>query len=259
VISSSDTVDAYDATTGELLWQQDGIPGNHIPSASIVGNRIYVGSTTMYGGESDPEAIAGSNCCIELRTDNGKPSHKVLWGAERANSYYSSPLALGGYVYYVNKAGVLYCVNAETGRQVFAKRIDNPCWASAIGVKNPAGEDLAYFPLKNGTTIVLRPGEQYDQVARNRLWDAEEMVEAAREATELRRTNAVPVDQAKPKTGPERVFAGLPERQLHQMFSYGDPTVYGFAASGGSLLFRTGQRLYCVRIDGSGSAPAQHR
>ncbi len=246
ITSSADTVDAYDAVTGESLWQLDGLQGNHIPSASVVGDRIFVGSTTMYGGATDENATAGANCCIELTTDEGKPGYRVRWRAERANSYYSTPLAFAGYVYYVNKVGVLYCIDQDTGQQRFAKRIGNPCWASAVGVTNSAGESLVYFVLKNGFTVVLRPGDQYDQVARNRLWDREAMMEAKAAAEQQRSANLVPADQAKPKTGPEQVFAGMPERQLHQMFSYDDPTVYGVAVAGNRLLIRTGQRLYCV-------------
>ncbi|MGV3484607.1 MAG: PQQ-binding-like beta-propeller repeat protein [Planctomycetaceae bacterium] len=246
VTSSADTVDAYDAATGESLWQLDGLTGNHIPSASVVGDEIFVGSTTMYGGATDEEATAGSNCCIKLTDVDGKPGYQVRWGAERANSYYSTPLAFAGYVYYVNKVGVLYCIDQESGEQLFAKRIGNPCWASAVGVTAANGEQLVYFVLKNGFTIVLRPGDAYDQVARNQLYDAEAMIEASRAAEQQRKANTVPADQAAPKTGPEKVFAGMPESQLHQMFSYGDPTVYGVAVARDRLLVRTGQHLFCV-------------
>ncbi|MGB7343566.1 MAG: PQQ-binding-like beta-propeller repeat protein [Pirellulaceae bacterium] len=245
ITSSADTVDAYDAATGDSLWQFAGLQGNHIPSASVVGDQVYIGSTTMYGGASDENAVAGSNCCIKL-THNGKPGYQVRWGAERANSYYSTPLAFAGYVYYVNKVGVLYCINQETGEQVFAKRIGDPCWASAVGVTKPDGEQLVYFVLKNGFTIVLRPGDEYDQVARNQLYDANAMMEAREAAEKQRKANTVPADQAKPKTGPEKVFAGMPESQLHQMFSYGDPMVYGVAVAKDRLIIRTGQTLFCV-------------
>ncbi|TWU46907.1 outer membrane protein assembly factor BamB family protein [Rubripirellula reticaptiva] len=247
IVSSSDTVDAYDAKSGERLWQVEGIKGNHIPSATVVGDRVYVGSTTMYGGESDEDMVAASNCCIELTVDDGKPGYTMRWGAERANSCYSSPLVFAGYVYYVNKIGVLYCVSAETGKQLFAKRIGNPCWASAVGVTNSTGEQLIYFVAKNGFTIVLRPGDEYDQVARNQLWDRGQMIDAKEAAAKARKANMVPTDQAKPKTGPEKVFANMPESSLHTMFSYDDPTAYAVAVAGNSLLVRTGQHLYCVR------------
>lgn len=244
VISSSDTVDAYDASSGKSLWQIDGLAGNHIPSATISEDSVFVGSTQMYGGTASPDRVAASNCRIDLKPDSGS-GFKIRWGAERANSYYSTPLAFAGYVYYVNKAGVLYCIDGESGKQVFAKRIGNPCWASAIGVQVD-GQSFIYLFTKNGFTVVLRAGDDYELVARNRLWDHDQMVEAADLAKRQRAQNKAPPDQAQPKEGPEKVFSGMPESTLHQMFSYGDPTVYGAAVVQGKLLIRTGGHLYCV-------------
>jgi len=246
ITSSADTVDAYDAATGESLWQLAGLQGNHIPSASVVGEQVFIGSTTMFHGATDEQATAASNLCLVLTDVDGKPGVERRWAAERANSYYSTPLAFAGYVYFVNNAGVLYCIDQETGKQVFAKRIGNPCWASAVGVTRPDGEQLVYFVQKNGHTLVLRPGDQFDQVARNQLFDAEALREAAEAAARQRQQNAVPPELAGPKQGPEKVLAGLSERQLHQMFSYGDPLVYGVAVAEDRLLIRTGQQLFCI-------------
>ena len=246
ITSSADRVEAYDAKTGQSLWELEGLQGNHIPSASIVGDQVFIGSTTMFHGASDESATAASNCCLTLTNVDGKPSFQRRWSAERANSYYSTPLAFAGYVYYVNNIGVLYCIDQKTGKQVFAKRIGNPCWASAIGVTKSNGEQLVYFVLKNGFTVVLRPGSEFDQVARNQLFDADAFQDAAEAAEKQRKENAVPADLAKPKEGPEKVLAGMPEKQLHQMFSYGDPMVYGVAVAEDRLLVRTGQQLFCV-------------
>lgn len=246
ITSSADSVDAYDAESGESLWQLAGLQGNHIPSASVVGNQVFIGSTTMFHGASDEQATAASNCCLTLTSVDGRPGYEHRWGAERANSYYSTPLAFAGYVYYVNKVGVLYCINQDSGKQVFATRIGNPCWASAIGVTTASGEQFVYFVLKNGSTIVLRPGPEYDQVSKNQLFDTEAFMAATRAAEQQRKQNEVPPELASPKEGPEKVLAGMPERQLHEMFSYGDPMVYGIAVAQDRLLIRTGQQLFCI-------------
>lgn len=246
IISSADTVEAYDATNGDMLWQRTGLAGNHIPSATVVQGSIYTGSTQLFTSTASEEAIAGSNCRMDLSDSTNSDGPAVVWSAERANSYYSSPLVFGGYVYYVNKVGVLYCIDAETGKQCFAKRIGNPCWASAIGVTSADGKQVAYFVAKNGFTLVLKPGPEFEQVARNQLWDAEAMLEAKRAAQLARSKNQVPAAEAPEKNGPEKMLANMPEGQLHQMFSYDDPTVYAVAFGENRLLIRTGQRLFCV-------------
>ncbi len=246
IASSADTVDAYDAETGQSLWQLDGLQGNQIPSACVVNDQVYIGSTTMFHGASDENTTAASNCCLTLTNVNGKPGFIRRWSAQRANSYYSTPLAFAGYVYYVNKIGVLFCIDQQSGQQVFAKRIENPCWASAIGVTKPNGEQLVYFVQKNGFTLVLRPGRKYDEVARNRLYDEDALLSARQAAEAQRKENAIPKELARPKDGPEKFLGDLPESQLHEMFSYGDPMVYGVAVAGDHLLIRTGQQLFCV-------------
>ena len=246
IVSSADTVDAYDAAKGQLLWQVSDLSGNHIPSASVVGNSIYVGSTELAHGESDAEKVASSNCRIDLIEKDGKPDFQIRWGAERANSYYSSPLAFEGYVYYVNKSGILTCCDQESGKLHYRKRIGNPCWASAIGVKTIDGNSFIYFVMKNGFTLIIKPGKKFQQVARNQLWDLEQMQAAAKSAKEKRAANKAPASEVLPRKGPEKVFSGMPEEKLHQIFSYGDPTVYAAAVVDGNLLIRTGQHLYCI-------------
>ncbi len=248
IASSSNTVDAYSARSGELLWRVEGLQGNHIPSASVDGSSIYVGSTELaHGGADNSGKTAVSNCRIDLDQKDDQPTYEIRWGARRATSYYSTPLAFAGYVYYVSKSGVLYCLNAETGEELFRQRIGDACWASPIGVETDGGESLAYFVMKNGETVVLRPGNTFDEVARNRLWDEQQMQTAATSARRQRTANQVPPEEAPPKEGPEAELAGMPEPQLHRMFGYGDPTVYATALVEGCLLVRTGQHLYCVR------------
>lgn len=152
-------------------------------------------------------------------------------------------------MYYVNKVGVLYCCNAETGEWVFRKRINAPCWASPIGVTSPNGESLAYFPMKDGVTLVLRPGPEFDEVARNVLWSEEQLAEAAKAARQQRQQNR-PADKPVPAAGsPEAQLAQLPEQKLHEVFSYGDPVVYAMAIADGRLMLRTGPHLYCIASD----------
>ena len=243
IASSSDTVAAYSARSGELLWQIEGLQGNRIPSASVVGSSVFVGSTELAHGGTD---AAAANCRIDLKQEGDRPTHEVRWGARRASSYYSTPLAFAGYVYYVTKAGILYCLDAETGEELFRQRIGGACWASAIGVRTAEGESLVYFVMKNGETLVLRPGRTFDEVARNQLWDEEQMQAAAAAARRQRAANRVPPAEAAPKEGEEAELAKMPEPQLHRIFAYGDPTVYATALVEKCLLVRTGQHLYCV-------------
>lgn len=94
IISSSQTVDAYDAATGRELWSVPGLQGNLIPSATLAGNALYVGSTQMHHGNLDADAVAASNCRIDLTAKSGQPGYRVNWNAKQVNAYYASPLSI---------------------------------------------------------------------------------------------------------------------------------------------------------------------
>ncbi len=250
LVSSSGTVQAYDAKTGESLWELTGLQGNHLASLSIVDDSIFVGAAPPMHGAFDTQKVASSNCRIRMTLHENRPYFTIAWKAERASADYATPLAFGGFVYYVNKTGILHCLDAETGREVFRNRLGESCWASPIGVTTRDGLSLVYFFLKNGETLILKPGKNFEVVARNQLWDEDSMTLAADSARLQREANRVPPGEAPVKEGPEKVFAGLPEKDLHKMFSYGDPVVYAAAMVEGRLLIRTGQHLFCIQTPG---------
>ncbi|MEM7198633.1 MAG: PQQ-binding-like beta-propeller repeat protein [Planctomycetota bacterium] len=245
VTSSSHAVEAYDAATGELLWRAEGFYGNQIASACVAGDSIYVGATHPMHSKGPGGNAAASNARIQLRQQDGQPSYSILWRAKRARASFATPLAFAGYVYYVNRAGVLYCLDAETGEELFRKRLGEACWASPIGV-TVAGRRLAYFVMKSGETLILEPADTFKAVARNPLWDEEQMLAAAESARRQRGASAVEPGEAPPREGPEKALRSMPEASVHRLFSYGDPVAYATAVVEGRLLVRTGQHLFCV-------------
>jgi outer membrane protein assembly factor BamB len=218
IISSNGVAQGYATDTGAKLWEMTGLTGNNIPSPAVDGDRVFIGaspSARQAGGVSAAE----SNCCLRLVEKDGKPSYEPLWRARKAVCTFMSPLVYQGHVYYVNGAGVLYCLDAETGEERYAERIDGACWAQPIG----AG-DRIYFFGKNGITTVVRAGPRFEKIASNRLWPADE--------------------PPLPKSAPPAANiqnAGPPSDD------YLDPILYGAAAAGDALFVRVGTRLYCLR------------
>lgn len=220
VVSSSGTVDGYDAETGKLLWSHTGLSGNGIPSVTVQGDRVYVGAAVGQR-EKDAESVAASNCCLRIVPDS-KAGYEVVWKSERAVCHYVSPLVHKGHAYYLNESGVLRCLDAKTGKEVYSQRTSGPCWAEPV-----ASGDRLYLFHKDGRTTVLKAGGKFEVLARNRLW----------------KEDAPPL--------PDRAYDYEPQgpkdpRQAKPPAHYLDPLVYGVAAVDGAFFVRVGTRLYRV-------------
>lgn len=161
VVSSGGTVTGYSSSDGGQQWQIDGIEGNSIPSPTVVESYLLVGARLP---EFASDGQVKANCCLDLsRMTDGEP--KVLWRADKAICEYASPVALGGYAYFLNKANVLHCIDVSSGEVAYRKRLSLNCWATPI-----VADDAIFFFGKNGQTRIVRGGPEFVEIATNQLW-----------------------------------------------------------------------------------------
>jgi outer membrane protein assembly factor BamB len=67
-------------------------------------------------------------------------------------------------VYFVDRNGILYCLNLETGAERYTTRLPSSCWASPVG----AGGRVYCF-CNDGKTVVLKSGPELEVLATNSL------------------------------------------------------------------------------------------
>lgn len=160
IVSSAGSLTGYEASSGEEIWKQPGLEGNTVPSPCVAGRNIFVGARIPEFG-SAAEA-ARSNLCIT--TDNATP--QIEWRAENAVCDYASPVVDGDQVYFLNKVGVLTCVNAKTGKEIYRQRLRAECWATPV-----VAENGIYFFAKDGTVKVIQRGPEFAVISTNSMWD----------------------------------------------------------------------------------------
>lgn len=167
VVSSAGTVDGYDPGSGKLLWTYDEVGGNTVASPVPVGDGMFlVGASPGRNGESS-EGAARSNLLMRIeKTDDGYQP-KVVWINEKVTSSFGSPIAHQGHAYFTNRAGVVFCLDLETGETAYTARMAESNWATPIGV----GENLFFFG-KDGVTTVLKAGGEHTEIAENQLWES---------------------------------------------------------------------------------------
>lgn len=152
LVSAGSAVEAYDTDDGSLLWTLDGLEGAFIASPVPLAEGALIGSSSK-----------GQNLAVRFGQDLAQ-APEVLWRAAEGSSYFSSPLAHRDRVYMVNKAGVAFCLRAESGQAIWHSRLEGQCWASHLGLG-----DRVYFFGVDGVVEVIRAGDAYERVARNKL------------------------------------------------------------------------------------------
>lgn len=89
---------------------------------------------------------------------------KVVWKVSSNVAKTASPLLIDGLIYMVTDDGMLTCLEAETGKQVWRQRIGGNYAASPI-----LTDGHMFFFSQQGVTTILNPGRAFELVGTNRL------------------------------------------------------------------------------------------
>lgn len=166
VCSGSGKIIGLDPKTGERLWEFDGISNNSSCTPMPTGNGKFLIGASDGRGETNAGAAAASNGLIEIkRGEDGNYQAAFKWRAEKATSTFGSPVVAGETAAIVNRTGILYRLDLETGEQVSADRTDaGGIWATPI-----VRGDLIYLFGYKGTTSIISLADG-TEIATNRCW-----------------------------------------------------------------------------------------
>jgi outer membrane protein assembly factor BamB len=187
VTSGSQKVRSYDPATGKVLWELS--MGGGQCHASPVGDDdlLYVGCSAGFGGfggggfgGGEPGGPGGgrggggglfavrAGASGDVTLKPGETTNAgVAWSQLRGGPEDASPLVYQGYVYVLRQnGGIVTCLDARTGKQVYRERIPGAAsfWAS------PWAADGKIFCLDDsGTTHVLQAGPTFKVLGKNKL------------------------------------------------------------------------------------------
>ncbi len=152
---------SLDANTGKLLWFTETDLDNNV-SPSMVEND---GIVYAVGGRS------GGSIAVKIGVTEDVSKPQVVWRGT-ASSYVPSPVYFKERLYWVSDRGIAYCINARTGELVYQHRLDintgggRSFYASVMVI----GGKIYAVSRYNGT-IVYEPGDEFKQIAQNKLSD----------------------------------------------------------------------------------------
>ena len=159
ITNGHNRVRSYDLRNGDLVWECGGQVSNVTPSPVSDGNTVYCMSG--YRGSSVMALPLDATGDI---TD----TERVLWTRDKDTPYVPSPLLYDDYLYF-NRSNdaILTCLDAQSGEVL----IGRTRMQKVLGVyASPVGaQDRVYFVGRNGSTIVLKKGPEYEELATNVL------------------------------------------------------------------------------------------
>ncbi|AMV34989.1 Outer membrane protein assembly factor BamB precursor [Pirellula sp. SH-Sr6A] len=221
VVSSNGSVMSYDCATGKVLWELTGLGGNTNVSPIDNGSgRFLIGASPGRQGEN-AESAKKSNGMVQVKKVDGVWKPELVWWNDKVSPTWGSPIIHQDLAYWVNRVGVVHCLDTKDGEVVYTGRLKQACWATPIAI-----DDRIYFFGKEGITTVIQAGRAFKILAENTLFDLEtlppETTTLGEEGTEERRRAAA-------------MLSG--------------PTLYGSALAGSTMIARIGNQVFAMRSE----------
>lgn len=162
VVNATGRVRGYDLETGDVLWESDGMTVNTIPSPVYDDGMVYV--TSGFRG-SALQAIRLSEASGDI-TD----SEAIAWSYDRDTPYVPSPLLYKNALYFIKvNSGILSCFNATTGERYYGpQRLED---ITGVYASPAAADGRVYIVGRNGVSLVLKHGPEYEVLSKNVLED----------------------------------------------------------------------------------------
>lgn len=145
---------AYDPLTGTELWKV-GYRGFSNAARPVAAHGMAFINTGYHRAELWAVRLGGSG--------DVTASH-VAWKYTRNVPLNPSPIVVEDLVYLLNAGGILTCLDARTGAEVWKERLPGTYTASPLY----AAGHLLFFS-EGGITTVLKPGRQFQKVRENQL------------------------------------------------------------------------------------------
>lgn len=146
----------YDAESGKEIWTVRHDDYN-AASRPIFYNGLVILNT---GGR-------GANLTayrLDKSTQGDVTDSHQAWDIPKGNARLATPILVEGRVYMVTDRGVVRCIDAMDGSEVYAGRIDGNFVASPI-----VANGHLYFCNEDGKTFVVAAGDEFKLVATNEL------------------------------------------------------------------------------------------
>ena len=161
VITGGDAVTGHDLNTGKELWRANSLNPTNDGAYRIVASPVTHGELIIAPSRERPMLV------MKPGGRGDVASTHVLWSFNNGPDV-PTPVTDGRYVYVVNDRGIMWCLDAKTGAEVYGKQRLQPSTYSGSFV---LADDKLYITNEDGLTSVVRAGPKFEVLAANNLDD----------------------------------------------------------------------------------------
>jgi outer membrane protein assembly factor BamB len=159
VVTGGDVITGHDPATGKELWRSKGMNPENNPSNRIIASPVVI----------DDVVVAPTRVRPMLGIKAGgrgdvTQSHRVF--AFENGPDVPTPVTDGQYLYVVNDRGVVYVLDAKTGKEVYGQQRLKPGTYSASPLY---ADGRIYIANEEGVTSVFKAGPQFELLAENAM------------------------------------------------------------------------------------------
>jgi hypothetical protein len=147
----------FDPATGEALWSCATDIGWYMVPSLVAGDGVVY----CIGGRG-----TGGSLAIRCGGRGDVTALHRLWTLKKGSNV-SSPILHDGHVYWAHEnGGIAYCVEAKTGRVVYAERLER---AGQVYASPVLADGRLYYTSRGGRTFVVAAKPQFELLATNEL------------------------------------------------------------------------------------------
>ena len=153
ICPGADHIAGFDPESGKENWWA-GYDGY-----SVVPRPVFYEDMVFYASSYNSPVLYG------LKLGGvGEITDRIVWETKKGAPHNPTPIVVGEEIYVVSDRGVAQCMDAKTGQVHWQKRLGKAYSASPIFV-----DGHIYFQDEFGGTIVLKPGKEFKQIAKNQV------------------------------------------------------------------------------------------
>jgi len=161
VVSGGDCVTGHDAATGRELWRGNGFNPQKDPAYRVIASPV-VHDGVVY----TPTRVRPLQAFRAGGRGDITESHR-LWAFQNGPDV-PTPVTDGTYFYVVNDRGIVWCLDAKTGKEIWgSQRIKHGIYSASPVL----ADGRIYVTNEDGLTTVLRAGPKFEVLAENDLED----------------------------------------------------------------------------------------